>query len=104
MSKMDLLSFQMGNLAIHQPLHGLKVSRDIYNKLFFINTHSIDAIVQVHADSERYQKAGGQFIRMLQCRICEKVFHKAFGLEFHMAHEHYPYEVPKKTHKLNTIQ
>ena len=44
---MDLLNCQMRNMALRQPLHGLKVSKDTYNKLFFINTHSIDATVQV---------------------------------------------------------
>ena len=44
---MDLLNCQMRNMALRQPLNGLKVSKDTYNKLFFINTHSIDATVQV---------------------------------------------------------
>ena len=44
---MDVLNCQMRNMALRQPLNGLKVSKDTYNKLFFINTHSIDATVQV---------------------------------------------------------
>ena len=58
---------------------------------------------QVYSDGDRHQKAARQFINKLQCRICEKVFHKAFGLEFHMAHEHSSNEVPKKTFEVKTF-
>lgn len=71
------LDISMGRLCLRQYMPALQVSRDTYNKLFFINTHSIDATVQVYADSDRTQKGASQFINHLQCRICEKVFHKA---------------------------
>ena len=106
---MDLNCSQRNMCLAHKhvnKINGLKVSKDTYNKLFHLNPHSLDASVQVYADSQRYQnqKAAGQYISKLQCRVCEKVFHKAFGLEFHMAHEHHPSEIPKKASRANAIK
>ena len=104
---MDLNCSQRNMCLAHKhvnKINGLKVSKDTYNKLFHLNPHSLDASVQVYADSQRYQKAATQFIGKLECRVCEKVFHKAFGLEFHMAHEHHPSEIPKKASRVSTVK
>ena len=105
---MDLNCSQRNMCLAHKhvnKINGLKVSKDTYNKLFHLNPHSLDASVQVYADSQcRSQKAAGQFISKLQCRVCDKVFHKAFGLEFHMAHEHHPSEIPKKASRVSTVK
>lgn len=93
----------MERLCLRQNLPGLQASKDTYNKLFFLNTHSIDATVQVYADADRSSKGATQFINHLQCRICEKVFHKAFGLEFHLNHEHDANEKPKKKFDVKTF-
>ena len=71
------LNVCMERLCLRQKLPGLQASKDTYNKLFFLNTHSIDGTVQVYADADRSSKGATQFINHLQCRICEKVFHKA---------------------------
>ena len=65
---MDLLNCQMRNMALRQPLNGLKVSKDAYNKLFFINTHSIDATFQVGMIISLFTEIVA-FRALLQCQL-----------------------------------
>jgi len=86
----DQLTKTFEQLIINPPTHCQ------YNKLYFINTHLLEGKDTAYSDTDQTKKGHRQFLSKLECPICRRVFHKAFGLEYHLENAHDESEIPQR--------
>jgi len=95
MREVEALDRQFERLDI-----GSNVSQCEYNKLFFINTHSLETKnFAVYDNAEANKRGATQFLKNLQCKFCNQVFHKAFGLASHLESAHANEDLSKSKSK-----